>query len=86
VLEHDIHFVEEHPEMVVQKYVEAGYDLQTAQLVAGFYGKEGIYVQSNRGICLVEARLYQWKWYLPLGLLIPSTIYFGWLWLRKDTF
>jgi hypothetical protein len=81
VLEHNIHFVEAHPEMVVQKYVEAGYDLQTAQLVAGFYGKEGNYVQTNVGICRAEDTFYRWKWYLPLGLLIPSTLYFGWLWL-----
>lgn len=82
VVEHDIKTIEEHPEMVIENYVNAGYDLKTAKMVAGFYGKEGNYVQSNVGICRVEERLYKWKWYLPFGLLSLSTIYFGWVWWK----
>jgi hypothetical protein len=79
VLEHDMKTLEEHPEMVIEKYVDAGYDLKTAKMVSEFYGKEGNYVQSNVGICRTEENLYKWKWYLPLGLLILSTLYFGWI-------
>jgi hypothetical protein len=79
VLEHDMKTIEEHPEMVIENYVNAGYDLKTAKMVSEFYGKEGNYVQSNVGICRVEENLYKWKWYLPLGLLILSTLYFGWI-------
>jgi hypothetical protein len=82
VLEHDMKTLEEHPEMVIENYVNAGYDLKTAKMVSEFYGKEGNYVQSNVGICLVEENLYRWKWYLPFGLLILSTLYFGWIWFR----
>jgi hypothetical protein len=83
VLEHDIKTLEAHPEIVVEKYVEAGYDLETATLVAGFYGEEGNYVQSNPGICRVEATLYRQKWYFPLALVALSTIYFGWSWWKR---
>jgi len=83
VLEHDINTLQEHPEIVVEKYTDAGYDLQTAKMIAEFYGKEGNYVQSNPGICRVEERLYKWKWYLPFGLLTLSTVYFGWIWLKQ---
>jgi hypothetical protein len=85
VLEHDIDYLQQHINTIPEKYVEAGYDLKTAKMIADFYGKEGNYVQSNGGICRVEDRLYRWKWELPLGLLIPSTLYFGWVWFRgKD--
>ena len=83
VLEYDIKTLEEHPEIVVEKYLEAGYDLEIARRIADFYGKEGNYVQSNIGICQVEEKLYRQKWYFPLALLAPSTIYFGWVWLKR---
>ena len=83
VLEHDIKTIEQRPEIVIENYVNAGYDLQTAKMIAGFYGKEGNYVQTNPGICRVEERLYKWKWYLPFGLLTLSTLYFGWVWLKE---
>jgi hypothetical protein len=86
VLEHNIQFLEEHPEVIAEKYVDAGYDLKTAKLVTGFYGKDGNYVQTNVGICRVEDNLYKWKWYLPFGLLTLSTLYFGWVWLRAGQF
>jgi len=84
VLEHNIKFLEEHPEVIAQKYVDAGYDPKTAKMVAEFYGKAGNYVQTNVGICRVEDRLYKWKWYLPVGLLILSTLYFGWIGFRGN--
>jgi hypothetical protein len=83
VLEQDMNFLQGHTNSIVEKYVNAGYDLKTAKMVAGFYGKEGNYVQSNIGICLVEETLYKWKWYLPIGLLSISTLYFGWVWSKK---
>jgi hypothetical protein len=83
VLEHNMQFLEQHPEVIAKKYVDAGYDLKTADLVTEFYGKEGNYVQTNPGICRVEEGLYKWKWYLPFGLLTLSTLYFGWVWLRE---
>jgi hypothetical protein len=83
VLEHDIKTLEEHPEIVVEKYVNAGYNEEIATRIADFYGKEGNYVQSNPGICRVEERLYRRKWTFPLELLAASTIYFGWVWLKK---
>lgn len=84
VLEHDIQTLEEHPEIVVEKYLDAGYNLEIANRIAGFYGKEGNYVQANPGICQVEEKLYKQKWYFPLALVIPSTIYFGWdAWRRR---
>jgi hypothetical protein len=83
VLEHDMNFLQQHTNSIVEKYVNAGYDLKTAKMVAGFYGKEGNYVQSNPGICRVEENLYQWKWYLPFGLLTFSTLYFGWMWFKE---
>lgn len=86
VLEHNIKYLEAHPEVIASKYVEAGYDLKTANLVADFYGKAGNYVQTNVGICRVEDNLYKWKWYLPFGLLTLSTLYFGWVWLRARQF
>jgi hypothetical protein len=86
VLEHDINFLQQHTNSIVEKYVKAGYDLKTAKMIAGFYGKEGNYAQSNIGICRVEERLYQWKWYLPLGLLTLSTLYFGWEWFHARQF
>lgn len=83
VLEHDINYLQQHTNIIPEKYVEAGYDLKTAKMIADYYGKEGNYVQSNVGICRVEDQLYKWKWYLPLGLLIPATLYFGWIWFRS---
>ena len=83
VLEHDIKTLEEHPERVVEKYVDAGYDLETATLVAGFYGAEGNYVQSNPGICQVEEKLYRQKWYFPLTLVALAMLYFGWDWWKR---
>jgi hypothetical protein len=84
VLEQDIQTLEEHPEIVIESYTNAGYDLETATLIAGFYGKEGNYVQANPGPCRVEERLYRLKWFIPLALLIPSTIYFGFVgWKRR---
>ena len=83
VLEHDMNFLQEHPEGIVEKYVNAGYDLSIAKRIAAFYGKEGNYIQSNTGICRVEVNLYKWKWYLPIGLLSASTSYFGWAWLKE---
>ena len=84
VLEHDMRTLEEHPETVIESYSKAGYDLETATLIAGFYGKDGNYVQGNPGPCRVEERLYRWKWYVPIALLIPPTIYFGFLlWHRR---
>lgn len=84
VLEHDINYLQQHMNTIPEKYVEAGYDLKTAKMIAGYYGTEGNYVQSNIGICRVEDNLYKWKWYLPLMLLIPSTLYFGWIWVRSN--
>lgn len=85
VLEHNINYLEEHPEIIVDKYVAAGYELKIAKTVAEIYGKEGNYVQSNIGICRVEDELYKWKWYLPIGSLILSTLYFGWIWFKGGT-
>lgn len=82
VLERDMNFLQRHPETIVEKYVDAGYDLDIARRVAEFYGPEGNYVQSNVGICRVEEDLYRWKWYLPLGLLILSLSHFGWIQLK----
>jgi len=87
VFEHDIATLEEHPEVVLEKYLDAGYDSKTANMITDFFGKEGNYVQSNVGICPIEENLYRWKWYFPIGLLIPSTLYFGLVWLkRRDRF
>ncbi len=83
VLEHDMNFLQGHTNSIVEKYVNAGYDLKTAKMVAEFYGKEGNYIQSNIGICRVEENLYKWKWYLPFGLLTLSTVYFGWILLKE---
>lgn len=85
VLEHDMNFLQEHPDVIIEKYVDAGYDLKTAQKVAEFYGPEGNYIQSNVGICRVEERVYRWKWILPIGLLSLSIVYFGWIWLKART-
>lgn len=82
VLEHDMNFLQGHPETIVEKYVNAGYNLDIAKRVAEFYGPEGNYVQSNVGICRVEENLYRWKWYLPVGLLIFPISYFGWIQLK----
>ena len=82
VLEHDMNFLQGHPEVILEKYVDAGYDLNIAERVATFYGKEGNYIQSNAGICRVEENLYKWKWYLPVGLLILPALYFGGLQLK----
>ncbi len=83
VLEYDMNFLQGHTNSIVEKYVNAGYDLKTAKTVAEFYGKEGNYIQSNVGICRVEETLYKWKWYLPFGFLMLSTLYFGWVWLKE---
>jgi hypothetical protein len=84
VLEHNVKTLEGQPEIVIESYMNAGYDLETATLIAGFYGKDGNYVQSNPGICRVEERLYRLKWLIPIALLIPSTTYFGWVaWERR---
>mgnify|MGYP003574961724 CR=1 FL=1 len=83
VLEHDIQTLEEHPEIVLEKYLNAGYDQEIANRIAGFYGKEGNYVQANPGICRVEERLYKQKWYFPLALVAASTLYFGGDWLKR---
>jgi hypothetical protein len=82
VLEHDMNFLQGHTNSIVEKYVNAGYDLKTAKMVADFYGPDGNYIQSNIGICRVEENLYRWKWYLPIGLLSLSTLYFGWIWSK----
>jgi disulfide bond formation protein DsbB len=83
VLEHDMNFLQGHTNTIVEKYVNAGYDLKTAKMVAEFYGPEGNYIQSNIGICRVEENLYKWKWYLPIGLLACPALYFGWAWLKE---
>ena len=83
VLEQDMNFLQGHTNSIAEKYVNAGYDLKTAKMVAGFYGPDGNYVQSNIGICRVEETLYKWKWYLPIGLLTFSALYFGWAWLKE---
>jgi hypothetical protein len=83
VLERDMNYLQEHTNSIVEKYVNAGYDLKTAKMVAEFYGPEGNYIQSNGGICRMEETLYKWKWYLPIGLLSLSITYFGWVWLNE---
>ena len=86
VLEHDIKTLEEHPEIVIDKYMKAGYNLEIAERIAGFYGKDGNYIQSNTGICRVEERLYRLKWLIPIALLLPSMIYFGAVWWKERRF
>jgi hypothetical protein len=84
VLEHDMKFLQNHIDIIPEKYIQAGYDPKTADMVAGFYGKEGNYIQSNIGICHAEDSLYRWKWYLPIASLILSTMYFGWTVFRNS--
>ena len=80
VLKYDMETLEQHPEIIVEQYVKAGYDTAVAEKIARIYGSDGNYIQANTVICRTEKKLYQWKWYLPLLLTIPAPLYFGGSW------
>lgn len=80
VLKYDVATLAHHPEIVVEHYLNAGYDDATVQKVAGIYGDDGNYIQTNAGICRTEKKLDAWKWYLPVLLLVPAPLYFGGSW------
>ncbi len=84
VLEHDINFLQQDTNIIVEKYVNAGYDLKTAKMIAGFYGKEGNYVQSNIGICRVEERSLQMEMVFALGTINALDLLF-WMGMVKRT-
>lgn len=80
VLEYDVAALEIHPELVIENYVNAGYDLNVAKKLAEIYGKDGNYVTSNTGLCKREEQLYKAKWYIPIILLGISIFYFAGTW------
>jgi len=80
VLEYDIATLENHPELVIENYENAGYDQDVAKKLATIYGKDGNFITSNTGICRQEEQLYKARWSIPVILLGIALSYFIGVW------
>jgi hypothetical protein len=75
VFEQGITFLQEHPEVVKNGYLKAGYPESLAEKMANIYGPSGNYALTGTGYCEEEALFYQLKWVLPLGLIWPLILF-----------
>lgn len=71
VLEHSVAYLEQHPEVIREDYLAAGYDEDIADLLVTIYGPEGNYQERNIGYCRAEEAFYEQKWRIPLYMLVP---------------
>lgn len=75
VFEQGMEFLQEHPEVVENGYLQAGYPVILAEKMAGIYGPAGNYAITSTGYCEEEALFYQLKWILPLAAIWPLLLF-----------
>jgi len=71
VIEHDLETLENNPEIVADIYRENGYSQELSTKIAEIYGPDGNYIQTNTDYCRSETQRYIYKWWWPVGMMIP---------------
>jgi hypothetical protein len=74
VLEYDIETLENNPDIVVETYRDYGYSDEYSKKIAEIYGRQGNYIQANKGYCQLEKQAYINKWVWPIIMMIPFGI------------
>jgi hypothetical protein len=80
IIDHDITWIEQDPEIVKSYYAEAGYNESIQEWAAGVYGSEGNYEARLSTFCYYEYNTedvtYLLIWLIPVLLVIPFTFSF----------